>query len=82
MRTMNYEPGDHIKVEFPDETTGIAEWMWCIVQSRDDKKRIVYGVLDNEPLNDYSGKLKVGSEIAISYDKVREHRKASEFTKR
>jgi len=26
-----YERGDYLKVEFPDETTGIGEWMWMIV---------------------------------------------------
>ena len=53
-----------------------------VVRSRDDKRRIVYAVLDNEPLNDYAGKLKLGSELAISFDKVREHKKASEFKKK
>ena len=37
-RQQQYEPGDYIKVEFPDETTGIEEWMWVIVQSRDDQE--------------------------------------------
>ena len=44
-----------------------GEWMWVIVQSRDDKKRIVYGTLDNEPVNEYGGKLRLGSELAVSY---------------
>jgi hypothetical protein len=71
-----YERGDHIKVEFEGEDGMPGEWMWAIVQSRDDKRRLVFGTLDNEPVNDYSGKMKLGSELAISYDKVREHRKA------
>ena len=25
-----YEQGDYVKVEFPDETAGIAEWMWML----------------------------------------------------
>jgi hypothetical protein len=73
-----YEPGDHITVEFEGENGMPGEWMWVIVQSRDDQKRIVYGKLDNEPLNDYEGKVRLGSELAISYDKVREHKEASE----
>ncbi len=77
----DYEPGDHIKVEFEGENGMPGEWMWVIVQSRDDQKRIVYGTLDNEPLNDYGGKVKLGSELAISYKKVREHKKPSEFIK-
>ena len=74
-----YERGDYVKVEFPDETTGIGEWMWVRVESCDDDKRLVFGVLDNEPLNDYGGKLKLGSQLAVSYDNIREHKKASEF---
>jgi len=71
----DYERGDHIKVEFEGENGMPGEWMWVIVQTRDDKKRIVYGTLDNEPLNDYSGKLKVGSELAVAYSQIREHRR-------
>jgi hypothetical protein len=78
----NYEPGDHIKVEFEGENGMPGEWMWVIVLSRDDKKRIVYGTLDNEPVNEYSGNVKLGSELAISYDKVREHSKPGELTKK
>lgn len=77
----DYEAGDHIKVEFEGENGMPGEWMWVIVQRRDDKKRIVYGTLDNEPVNEYGGKVKLGSELAISYDKVRVYKKASEFTK-
>jgi len=41
--------------------------MWVIVQSRDDKKRIVFGVLDNEPVNEYGGKLRLGSELGMEF---------------
>jgi hypothetical protein len=74
-----YERGDYVKVEFADETTGIGEWMWMIVDHCDDKKRLVYGMLDNEPINDYRGKVKLGSQLAVRYEKVREHKAASEF---
>jgi hypothetical protein len=74
-----YELGDYVKIEFSDSTTQIGEWMWVRVDHRDDEKRLVYGVLDNEPVNEYGGKLRLGSELAISYDQVREHRKPSEF---
>ena len=30
-----YEHGDYVKVEFPDETTGVGEWMWMIVDHTD-----------------------------------------------
>jgi hypothetical protein len=73
-----------------DSRTGLGEWMWRIVDHTDDKKRLVYGVLDNEPSNDY-GKIALGAELAISYSRIRvschfvqekfEHRKPNEFTK-
>lgn len=71
-----YQHGDYVKVEFPDETTGIGEWMWVRVDRCDERKQLVFGTLDNEPLNDYSGKVKLGSELAISYSRIKEHRKA------
>jgi len=77
-----YQRGDYVKVEFPDETTGVAEWMWVVVDRCDDKKRLVFGTLDNEPVNDYGGKAKLGSQLAVSYDNVREHKKAAELKSR
>jgi hypothetical protein len=74
-----YECGDYIKVEFPDEVTGVSEWMWVRVRICDDAKQIVLGTLDNAPVNDASGKLKLGTELAISYSQIREHRKTSAF---
>ena len=75
-----YEPGDYIKVEFPDEVTGIGEWMWVRVEACDDERQMVFGNLDNEPVNDYQGKLRVGSPLAIRFSQIREHRKPTEFT--
>lgn len=76
-----YAQGDYVKVEFPDETTGIGEWMWVRVIRCDDKKQLVFGVLDNKPLNDFDGRLGLGDELAVSFSQIREHRKPSEFTK-
>jgi hypothetical protein len=72
-----YEPGDQVKVEFRDEATGIGEWMWVRVRSSDDEKQLVFGVLDNEPVLDYEGKISLGSELAVSYGQIREHRKGN-----
>ena len=33
-----YERGDYVKVEFPDETTGVGEWMWMIVDHCEERK--------------------------------------------
>lgn len=74
-----YERGDYIKVEFPDEATGVGEWMWVRVQRCDDAKRLVFGTLDNAPLDDLGGKLKLGTELAVNFDQVREHKKSADF---
>jgi hypothetical protein len=71
----SYERGDYVKVEFPDEVTGVGEWMWVRVHHCDEEKKLVFGTLDNEPLNDYGGKLKLGSELAVTYSQIREHRR-------
>jgi hypothetical protein len=76
-----YEKGDYVKVDFPDEVTGIAEWMWVKVEVCDDEKELLFGRLDNEPLNDYGGRIELGSRLAIKYSQIREHRKPTEFTK-
>ena len=76
-----YEPGDYVKVEFPDNTTGIGEWMWVRVEVCDDKRKKIIGRLDNEPLNDYEGKLEPGAQLIVSYAQIREHRKSTEFTR-
>ena len=74
-----YERGDYIKVEFSDEATGVGEWMWERVDRCDDARQIVFGTLDNVPINDESGKLKLGTELAVSYTQIRDDRKSSEF---
>lgn len=75
-----YARGDYVKVELPDQTTGVGEWIWVRVEVCDDKKKLIIGKLDNEPLNDYAGKLEQGSSVAVSYSQIREHRKPTEFT--
>ena len=44
--------------------------------------RLVFGRLDSVPVLDYAKKLKLGSELAISFENIREHRKSSENEKR
>jgi len=39
------------------------------VHHRDDDKQLVFGTLDNEPVNDYDGKIELGSELAVSYSR-------------
>ena len=74
-----FQPGDYAKAEFKDEGTGESEWMWVVVDSCDDEAGVLFGRLDNEPL--LGTTLQVGDEIAVSYGKVVEHSKASDFEK-
>ena len=74
-----FRPGDYVKAEFKDDGTGESEWMWVQVGSCDDGEGVLFGRLDNEPLLDKN--LHMGDEIAVSYEKVVEHRKASDFEK-
>jgi len=67
----NYRPGDHVKVEFVDTRSGKTEWMWVEVDHCDHVNRLVFGRLDSEPV--VNTDLKVGQELAISYDKIRDH---------
>ena len=75
----SYERGDYIKVEF-ESNDGVlpGEWMWVRVARCDEQRRLIFGSLDNEPLE---GEVELGQELAVSYDKVREHRKPWEFKK-
>ena len=72
-----YEPGDYIKVAFSDEKSGESEWMWVKVQHADDELRVILGQLDSEPI--VLTDLRLGMELAVSYDKICEHMKASSF---
>lgn len=68
-----YKKGDHVKIEVKDETFPIGEWMWMLVESSDDEKRIVFGVLDNEPIANTD--MRLGQQLAVGYDNVREHKR-------
>ena len=72
-----YKQGDYIKVEFKEDLTGESEWMWVKVEHADDVERVVFGVLDNEPV--VNKDLRLGMELAVSYDNIREHRKSAMF---
>ena len=47
----------------------------------DDERQLVFGALDNEPVGDYGGKIELGSELAVSYAQILEHRRPTEFKK-
>jgi hypothetical protein len=72
-----YATGDYIKAEFRDEQSGESEWMWVKVQSADDALRVVFATLDSEPI--VCTDLRLGIELAVSYDNIREHRTPASF---
>lgn len=65
-----------MKVEFAGGPSGETEWMWVEVHSSDDEHKILFGKLDSQPV--VHTELRVGQELAVSYDKIREHRRFGE----
>jgi len=78
MTQRDYEPGDYVKFEMKDEHSGDAEWMWLRVDLIDPDRRILFGQLDSEPVV-FTKELRLGQEIAVSFDNVRDRRKPSDF---
>lgn len=68
-----YQKGDHVKIEVEDKQFGVGEWIWMLVEGSDDEKRLVFGRLDNEPIS--ADNMKLGQRLAVSYDKIRDHRR-------
>jgi uncharacterized protein YegJ (DUF2314 family) len=68
-----YSKGDHVKIEVVNDRSGESEWMWLLVERCDDAKRLVFGQLDSEPV--VITDMRLGQELAVSYDNVREHRR-------
>lgn len=72
-RMGKYKKGDHVKIEVQDKQFGASEWMWMLVEESDDERRLVFGELDNEPIA--NSDIKLGERLAVSYDKIRDHRR-------
>jgi uncharacterized protein YegJ (DUF2314 family) len=72
-----YVQGDHVKIEVKDESSPVGEWMWMLVEDSDDDRQLVFGRLDNEPVANPD--MTLGQELAVSYDKIREHRRFNDF---
>jgi hypothetical protein len=77
-RTVKFEPGDHVKFEIKDEKTGEAEWMWLRVDYCDEPNKMVFGWLDSQPIV-FTPDMKLGQHLAVSYNNIREHKKATDF---
>ena len=72
-----YAAGDFVKVEFPDPASGSSEWMWVRVDGDNPAQRVIFGILDSQPM--LCSDLRLGQKLAISYDSIREHRTAASF---
>jgi len=72
-----YKRGDFVKVEIRDETSGESEWLWVLVDRSDDERRLVFGKLDNESI--VHANVRLGMDVAISYDNVKDHRTTESF---
>ena len=68
-----YSRGDHVKIEVVNENSGESEWVWLLVERRDDAGRLVFGKLDSVPI--VITDMHLGQELAVSYDNIREHRR-------
>lgn len=68
-----YQQGDHVKIEVINEGSGESEWMWLLVRESDDEQELVFGTLDSQPV--VIADMRVGQELAVSYDKVCDHRR-------
>jgi uncharacterized protein YegJ (DUF2314 family) len=68
-----YSKGEHVKFEVVNEHSGESEWMWLLVDRSDDDREVVFGKLDSQPV--VITDMRLGQELAVSYDNVRERRK-------
>jgi hypothetical protein len=66
-----------VKFEAKHETTGESEWVWLFVNDSDDERCLVFGKLDSEPIVNVD--MRLGMELAVSYDNVRDPRTAASF---
>ena len=72
-----FAKGDCVKLEFRDEQSGEAEWMWVRVDNDDPAMRVAFGTLDSEPIA--CTDLRLGQQLAVSCDNIRDHRTPASF---
>lgn len=65
-----YNRGEYVKFELAETGSGQSEWLWMIVESCDDEAGVIFGTLDSMPI--VSTQLRVGQQIAVSFDNVRD----------
>lgn len=72
-RPVPYATGDHVKFEIRDDRTGESEWMWLKIERTDESERVVFGILDSQPVV-FAHQLRLGQQLAVSFDNIRDHR--------
>ena len=65
-----YSRGEYVKFELGETGSGQSEWLWMTVEFCDDEAGVIFGRLDSVPV--VSTQLRVGQEIAVSFDNVRD----------
>jgi hypothetical protein len=60
-----------------NEATKESEWLRVLLGYSDDEEWIVFGKLDNEPV--VHANMRLGMELAVSYDNIRDHRTPASF---
>jgi hypothetical protein len=65
--TPTYAVADRVEIEIGNER------LWLLVSRCDDRRRLVFGALDSEPVNDHDGKVALGSELVVSFSQIIEH---------
>lgn len=65
--------------EFHAKPTDESEWMWVGAESCNDEAGILFGKLDSVPMLETD--LRSSDELAESYGKIVEYRKASDLEK-
>jgi uncharacterized protein YegJ (DUF2314 family) len=68
-----YKQGDHVKFEVTGSASADSEWMWLRVDDSDDDEEVVFGRLDSQPV--VNTDMRLGQELAVSYKKIRDHRR-------
>jgi hypothetical protein len=72
-----YQPNDYVKAEIVDEAGKQSEWLRVPVDDCDERRQVIFGSVGNVPV--VNTDLGLGQQLAVSYNKIRDHRKASDF---
>ncbi len=69
-------PGDYVRIQLGSESVHSEGSIWMRVERCDDKHKIVYGTIEDEPLQPIDNVFRAGSRLGASYRRIRESRRA------